>query len=143
MGTLLLGASSIPHGDRDAAPREEVQSGEYPAHLGRRTNQMCTVRALVEAGCDITIRGYKNKTAAEQAATAGHRAHRKYFRSTRFLRSSRDESGQLRRVKVRRGRWSATSWRLAFFPLARCPSLKSLPRGALDTYAGTLIIVTP
>lgn len=63
-------------------------------------NKMDIVRALVEAGCDITIRGDKNKTAAESANRGkGTGPIAEYLRSTRFLRSARDESGQLRRVK--------------------------------------------
>ena len=42
-------------------------------------NKMDTVRALVEAGCDITIRGEKNKTAAEWAKRRGHSAIAEYL----------------------------------------------------------------
>jgi len=38
---------------------------------------MDTVRALVEAGCDITIRGGKDKTAAENAKDEGLQRHRR------------------------------------------------------------------
>ena len=41
--------------------------GDTPLIYAAYFNNMDTVRALVEAGCDITIRGDKNKTAAESA----------------------------------------------------------------------------
>ena len=41
--------------------------GTTPLIYAALHNKMDTVRALVEAGCDITIRGNENKTAAEQA----------------------------------------------------------------------------
>ena len=40
---------------------------DTPLILAAYHDKMDTVRALVEAGCDISIRGEKNKTAAEQA----------------------------------------------------------------------------
>ena len=47
--------------------------GDTPLILAARFDNMDTVRALVEAGCDITIRGKGSKTAAEWA--------RKYYRA--------------------------------------------------------------
>lgn len=43
-------------------------------------NKMDIVRALVEAGCDITIRGEDNKTAAEWAKYQDNSAIVKYLR---------------------------------------------------------------
>ncbi len=73
--------------------------GDTPLILAAYFNKMDIVRALVEAGCDITIRGEKNTTAAECAKEEGGHAIAEYLGSIRFLRSARDESGQLRRVK--------------------------------------------
>ena len=68
-------------------------------------NKMDTVRALVEAGCDITIRGDEGKTAAERAKEEGKHAIAEYLTNEapriRFHSSARDESGQLHRVKGR------------------------------------------
>ena len=46
--------------------------GDTPLILAANRNKMDTVRALVEAGCDITIRGEGNKTAADWAKQQGH-----------------------------------------------------------------------
>ena len=46
--------------------------GNTPLILAAINNKMDTVRALVEAGCDITIRGEGNKTAADWAKQQGH-----------------------------------------------------------------------
>ena len=43
------------------------KKGNTPLIEAAYYNQMDTVRALVEAGCDITIRNKKGKTAAESA----------------------------------------------------------------------------
>ncbi len=75
------------------------KDGNTPLILAAAQNKMDTVRALVEAGCDIAIRNKENKTAAEWAKEEGRHAIAEYLRSIRFLRSVRDESGQLRRVK--------------------------------------------
>ena len=42
--------------------------GSTPLIHATFRNKMDTVRALVEAGCDITIRGEENKTAAEKTS---------------------------------------------------------------------------
>ena len=68
------------------------EHGNTPLILAARNNRMDTVRALVEAGCDITIRGKGNKTAAERAKERGHHAIEEYLRNIRFLPSSDDES---------------------------------------------------
>ena len=46
--------------------------GNTPLMEAAYNNKMDTVRALVEAGCDITIRGDGNMTAAEWAKQEGH-----------------------------------------------------------------------
>ncbi len=66
--------------------------GNTPLIWAARNNKMDTVRALVEAGCDITIRGYRNMTAAEFAKDLGYHAISEYLRNIRFLPSSDDES---------------------------------------------------
>ena len=53
--------------------------GNTPLILAASWNKMDTVRALVEAGCDITIRGDKNKTAAEWAKEYGKHAIAEYL----------------------------------------------------------------
>ena len=53
--------------------------GDTPLIYAAKYNHMDTVRALVEAGCDITIRGEKNKTAAEWAKQKGHPAIAEYL----------------------------------------------------------------
>ncbi len=68
------------------------KDGDTPLIEAVRNNKTDTVRALVEAGCDIAIRGYKNKTAAEWAKERGHHAIAEYLRSIRFLPSCDDES---------------------------------------------------
>ena len=55
------------------------KNGDTPLIWAAWDNNMDTVRALVEAGCDITIRGYGNKTAAEQAKQIGHHAIAEYL----------------------------------------------------------------
>ena len=52
---------------------------DTPLIFAAGNNQMDTVRALVEAGCDITIRGQENKTAAERARQRGHHAVAEYL----------------------------------------------------------------
>ena len=67
-----------------------------------KCNNMDTVRALVEAGCDITIRCNKNKTAAEWAKKKGHHAIAEYLTNEiRFHSSARNERGQLHHIKGR------------------------------------------
>ena len=67
-----------------------------PLILAAVWNKMDTVRALVEAGCDITIRGDKNKTAAKWAKQRGYPAIAKYLTYeaplTHFYSSARDKS---------------------------------------------------
>ena len=76
--------------------------GDTPLIIAALNNQMDIVRALVEAGCDITIRGYKNRTAAEGAKKNGYAAIACYLNhAIRFHSSARGESGQLRRAKGR------------------------------------------
>ena len=76
--------------------------GDTPLIRAARNNKMDTVRALVEAGCDITIRGDKNKTAAEWARQRGYHAIAEYLTNEiRFRSSARNERGQLHRVKGR------------------------------------------
>ena len=53
--------------------------GDTPLIFAAYNNKMDTVRALVEAGCDITIRSYKNKTAAEWAKEVGRHAMAEYL----------------------------------------------------------------
>ena len=55
------------------------KSGDTPLILAAYYTKMDIVRALVEAGCDITIRGDKNKTAAELAKQRGHHALAEYL----------------------------------------------------------------
>ena len=53
--------------------------GSTPLIHATFRNKMDTVRALVEAGCDITIRGYENNTAAEWAENKGNHAIAEYL----------------------------------------------------------------
>ena len=54
--------------------------GNTPLIQAAYWNKMDNVRALVEAGCDITIRGGQgNKTAAEVAKRWGHPAIAEYL----------------------------------------------------------------
>ena len=55
------------------------KDGDTPLILAALNNNMDTVRALVEGGCDITIRGDKNKTAAERAKEEGHHVIAEYL----------------------------------------------------------------
>ena len=55
------------------------KDGDTPLILAAWNNKMDTVRALVEAGCDITIRGDGNMTAAEWAKGAGRHAIAEYL----------------------------------------------------------------
>jgi len=55
------------------------EDGDTPLIYAARNNKMDTVRALVEAGCDITIRGEENKTAAEWAKKKGNDAIAEYL----------------------------------------------------------------
>ena len=66
--------------------------GNTPLIYAARNNKMDTVRALVEAGCDITIRGDKNKTAAEWAKQRGHHAIAEYLTCFPFARQSTMEA---------------------------------------------------
>ena len=70
--------------------------GDTPLILAAYWNNMDIVRALVEAGCDITIRGYENKTAAEWAKQRGYPAIAKYLTYEapliQFYSSARDKS---------------------------------------------------
>ena len=58
--------------------------GNTPLIWAAQFNNMDTVRALVEAGCDITIRGYQNKTAAEWAQQMGHQDIKDYLSDIRL-----------------------------------------------------------
>ena len=82
-----------------------TKKGDTALIVAASYNKMDTVRALVEAGCDITIRGFENKTAAEWAKDKGNHAIAEYLATeapfVRFAPSARDESGQLHRVKGR------------------------------------------
>ena len=75
--------------------------GYTPLISAAENNHMDTVRALVEAGCDITIRGNGNKTAAEWAKQMGHHAIAEYLNEIRFHSSARNERGQLHHIKGR------------------------------------------
>ena len=55
------------------------KGGDTPLIWAADDNNMDTVRALVEAGCDITIRGDENKTAAEWATLSGNPAIAEYL----------------------------------------------------------------
>ena len=55
------------------------KNGNTPLILAAGYNRMDIVRALVEAGCDITIRGYQNKTAAERAKEEGYHTIAEYL----------------------------------------------------------------
>ena len=55
------------------------KNGDTPLIYAAYNNEMGTVRALVEAGCDITIRCNKNKTAAEWAKEKGYPAIAEYL----------------------------------------------------------------
>ena len=82
----------------DATNRE----GTTPLIFAADGNHMSIVRALVQAGANISIHGFKNKTAAMQAAEQGHHTIVEYLNHTiRFLPSTKDNSGQLHRVKGR------------------------------------------
>ena len=56
-----------------------TKKGDTPLILAAYDNKMDTVRALVEAGCDITIRCHQNKTAAEWAKEKGYPAIAEYL----------------------------------------------------------------
>ena len=80
--------------------------GNTPLILATQCNNMDAIRALVEAGCDVTIRGEHNMTAAEHANRGkGTGPIAEYLTNEapriRFHSSARDESGQLHRVKGR------------------------------------------
>ena len=66
--------------------------GSTPLIYAARLNKRKNVRALVEAGCDITIHGRGNRTATDTAKAFGRHAIEEYLRSIRFLPSSDDES---------------------------------------------------
>ena len=53
--------------------------GDTPLIFAAYNNRMDNIRALVEAGCDITIRGSKNMTAAEEAKEQGYPAIAEYL----------------------------------------------------------------
>ena len=56
-----------------------TKMGDTPLILAAKCDKMLTVCALVEAGCDITIRDNKNKTAAEWAKMLGYHALAEYL----------------------------------------------------------------
>ena len=56
-----------------------AKNGDTPLIYAAWNNNLAIVRILVEAGCDITIRGYKNKTAAERAKEYGKDAIAEYL----------------------------------------------------------------
>ena len=60
-------------------PNVTSKKGDTPLIFAAYYNKMDIVRALVEAGCDITIRGDKNKTAAEWAKEQGYPAIAEYL----------------------------------------------------------------
>ena len=72
--------------------------GYTPLTYAAHCNKMDNVRALVEAGCDITIRNNMRETAAVRARQKGYDAIAEYLSNHRFL-PARDESGRLRRVE--------------------------------------------
>ncbi len=54
------------------AKTDSTGGGDTPLHWAARNNKMDTVRALVEAGCNIGIRNSRGNTAAEDAKEEGH-----------------------------------------------------------------------
>ena len=85
--------------DNKCNPSVTNKDGDTPLIHAAHYNRMDTVRALVEAGCDITIRGSENKTAVQVAKEEGHHAIEMYLRSIRFLPSADDESDEPRRAQ--------------------------------------------
>ena len=79
--------------------------GQTSLILAAIRNQMATVRTLVEAGADISIRGCGNKTAAERAEEMGYHTIVEYLNTKaaemRFHASARNDRGQLHRYKGR------------------------------------------
>ena len=60
-------------------PNVTYENGDTPLIYAALSNKMDTVRALVEGGCDITIRGRENKTAAERARQYRYHAIAEYL----------------------------------------------------------------
>ena len=54
--------------------------GDTPLILAATANEMTAVRALKEAGADLTIMGDDNKTAAEKAQQKGNNAIVEYLK---------------------------------------------------------------
>ena len=65
--------------DAGAAVDKASNFGRTALMMAAENANTDTVRALVEAGCDITIRGDKNKTAAEWAKEQGYPAIAEYL----------------------------------------------------------------
>ena len=78
-----------------------TKTGNTPLICAAYRNHEVIVRTLVEAGADATIRGNKNKTAAEWAKLRGHYAIENFLTNIRFHSSARNKSGQLYHVRGR------------------------------------------
>ena len=76
MVTLLLANKCDPNATNEW--------GNTPLMYAARYDKADTVRALVEAGCDIAIRSKANKTAAEQAKESGNPGLADYIANHRF-----------------------------------------------------------
>lgn len=89
-----------------------TKCGDTPLILAAYANRMSTVRALVEAGADTTIRDGMSETAAHWAKVYRYDAVAEYLATEapriRFHQLAQDESGQLSRAK---GRSSRAIWR--------------------------------
>ena len=109
------------------------KKGDTPLIYAAYWNKMDTVRALVEAGCDITIRGFENKTAAEWAkdsrattpsqSTSLPRPHSSGSAPPLVMRVASCTASKAEQ----RAQSSGTFSKRASFPLAHCPSSKSSP----------------
>lgn len=79
--------------------------GNTPLIDAAHARYLSIAHRLVDAGADITIRGYKNKTAAEIAEKFGCHFIAQYLNTEalriRFKRTARMENGQLHSVKGR------------------------------------------
>lgn len=77
-------------------------AGNTPLILAARYNRMDIVRALIDAGADITIRDRQNLTAVKRAKAKGNYAIVEYLDHTiRFHSSAQDRNGRLCRIKGR------------------------------------------
>ena len=59
-------------------------NGNTPLIMAAGANEPHAVGMLVEAGCDVTIRGFRNKTAAEEAKESGNPGLADYIDNHRF-----------------------------------------------------------